>query len=245
MLSRRLAVIVLMLLIAGAAVGAAFWFLRTPPEAVTSGPVDPMVVNLQTMVESYRKVIVLLADVDSLNGAQRQQVIIEGQALFRANHEQQELMGNELWDMEASGVKGRFRRIGAVLDYIEQDDKLFDGDQLAFREPLLSLQGALTQDGSLEARHVNRRVTHDLHALDGIEQQFNGEFEQLFSRSENHVAPRPPAPSGMTTWHTCRPCTSASRYSRIVVSPWRRLRRLRWWPLRPAQRPQCPPCRRR
>jgi len=189
MLSRRLAVIVLMLLIAGAAVGAAFWFLRTPPEAVTSGPVDPMVVNLQTMVESYRKVIVLLADVDSLNGAQRQQVIIEGQALFRANHEQQELMGNELWDMEASGVKGRFRRIGAVLDYIEQDDKLFDGDQLAFREPLLSLQGALTQDGSLEARHVNRRVTHDLHALDGIEQQFNGEFEQLFSRSENHVAP--------------------------------------------------------
>jgi peptidoglycan/xylan/chitin deacetylase (PgdA/CDA1 family) len=155
---------------------------------LSTAGVEPLVTELQARVERYRKVIVLLADVETLGDSQRLPVLGAGQALFRADHEQMELLSTRLWVLVASGEKDRYRRIGAVLDYIEQDARLYDGDQLAFREPLMALQGALSQEGSLHAREVNRRVGRDILALDGIEQQYDREFDQLFSRTENHLA---------------------------------------------------------
>lgn len=187
--SRRLAVVLLALvLIVGAAGG---WYLRhtalAPVDA--DAAVDPFVQQLQALIVDYRKVIVLLADEDSLTGTAREQATRIGQSLFHADQDQQELLSNELRELVASGDSGRYQRIEAVLDYVEVDDKLYDGDQLAFREPLLAIQDALAADGSRPARKLNRRVSRDIHALDGIEQQYNNEFDQLFSRSQNHLAP--------------------------------------------------------
>ena len=189
MSSRRLVFVTLALVLTLGAAGG--WYLRhtalAPVDA--DAPVDPLVQQLQALIVNYRKVIVLLADEGSLSGTARVQATHIGQSLFRADQEQQELVANELGELIASGDNGRYQRIEAVLDYVEVDDRLYDGDQLAFREPLLSIQEALTADGSRPARKLNRRVGRDIHALDGIEQQYNNEFEQLFSRSQNHLAP--------------------------------------------------------
>lgn len=160
-----------------------------PAETTTaaSAALDPVVADLQAMIDHYRKGIVLLADVETLDDATRRQAIGKGQALFHSIHAQQEQIAGKLHVLAISTTLDHLQRIATVLDYIELDDKLYDGDQLAFREPLLTLQAALVQDANPLTHTLHRRIARDLHAMDGIEHEYNSEFEKLFSRVQNHT----------------------------------------------------------
>ena len=176
------------LLVAGG--GALYWHQHasqsaTPVAAQVAS--EPLLNDLQLLLADYRKIIVLLADDSSQSDAQRQQATTVGQAIFHDDLDKQAALAANFVKITTSSDSARYQRIEAVLDYIESGSGLYDADRLAFREPLNALQTALGQDSSLPAIKLHKRVGDDLDALDEIEQQYDKEINQIFSRVETRA----------------------------------------------------------
>jgi uncharacterized caspase-like protein/peptidoglycan/xylan/chitin deacetylase (PgdA/CDA1 family) len=143
--------------------------------------------EMSELLADYRKVIVLLADEKNLDEAERQSANTVGQALFHDKLAHEQALEAALSALVASGATNRIVRLEAVLDYIESEPTLFDADRLAFREALAALQAALKSDSSLPAIKLHKRIGEDLDALGEIEQNYDQEIQQIFSRFETRA----------------------------------------------------------
>jgi hypothetical protein len=167
---------------------------RNEPEpasaAVTAAPAQPiadtsaLLAGLQSVLEAYRKIIVLFADEKTLSAAERALANQVGQALFHDNRARVVALEGQLEALVTSTHPQRWAALAGLLDYVESSADLFDADRLAFRELLRSLQAAVARDSSLPAIKLHKRIGEDLDALAEIERNYEKEIRLVFGRFE-------------------------------------------------------------
>ncbi|HYQ22905.1 polysaccharide deacetylase family protein [Stenotrophomonas sp.] len=158
------------------------------PSAQAAAAADPaaapLLAALQNQLDGYRRIVVLLADEETQNDADRQTSARIGQQLFHDGLEQRTAIAAQFDSLLRGGSPQRFATLGTVLDYIESAPELFDADRLAFREVLRDLHDRVGADSSLPAVKLHQRIGEDLDALDEIERNYNQELTRIFSRFE-------------------------------------------------------------
>ncbi|MBB5368425.1 MULTISPECIES: polysaccharide deacetylase family protein [unclassified Janthinobacterium] len=152
------------------------------PATTPQGAVDAAAISaqLRDLLANFRKIIVLLADEQSLPDGARDQARKVGQSLFHENQERIAKLDAMLDQLTASSNPGRFEALDSLLTYIESDTGLYDADRLAFRELLQSMLADVARDGSLPAIKVHKRISEDLDALGEIERNYEKEIRQIF-----------------------------------------------------------------
>ena len=141
--------------------------------------------DMQALLASYRKIIVLTQDEAALSNEARAQANRVGQELFHENQERIARLDEAIARLLASTSPARFDAIGSVLDYVESGEGLYDADRLAFRELMQSLLGQVAKDSSLPAIKLHKRVSEDLDALAEIERNYEKEIRAVFGRFES------------------------------------------------------------
>jgi len=176
----------------GAATGS--WLVvrkSTPPpsaQAQAQGPTletSAIAADMKRMLDAYRKMIVLTLDEDGLPEAERAEANRVGQQLFHENQERIAKTDDALAALAASNNPRRFDAIGALLDYVESGEGLYDADRLAFRELLQALLVHVAKDSSLPAIKLHKRISEDLDALAEIERNYEKEIRAVFGRFES------------------------------------------------------------
>ncbi|MCL2830328.1 MAG: polysaccharide deacetylase family protein [Betaproteobacteria bacterium] len=148
----------------------------------------PLLAALQKQLDTFRRIIVLLADENAQSGHDRASSTRIGQQLFHEGLEQREATARQFSGLLGNGQSQRFATLGTLLDYIESAPDLYDADRLAFRETLRDLHERIGADSSLPAVKLHRRIGEDLDALDEIERNYNQEVTRIFSRFERSRA---------------------------------------------------------
>jgi len=143
--------------------------------------------ELQAILASYRKIIVLLADEATLGDAERQAATTVGQFLFHDKLAREARLAERLDQVISGGGAGRHARLEVLLDYVESSPDLYDADRLAFQEVLMGLQRSVARDSSLPAVKLHQRIGEDLDALTEIQRQYDREITQIFSRYETRA----------------------------------------------------------
>ena len=137
--------------------------------------------KFKEILSNYRKIIVLVADEDSMSKPELDASLRTGQEVFHENQEKIAGLESTLDSFLNSDQTGRFETIGQLLDYVESDKTLFDADRLAFKDVLASLQTSVAKDTSLTAIKMHKRISEDLDALNEIEHNYEKELGQIFS----------------------------------------------------------------
>lgn len=143
-----------------------------------------LLAGFQSVLEAYRKIIVLFADEKALSAAERALANQVGQALFHDNRARVVALEGQLEALVTSTHPQRWAALAGLLDYVESSADLFDADRLAFRELLRSLQAAVARDSSLPAIKLHKRIGEDLDALTEIERNYEKEIRLVFGRFE-------------------------------------------------------------
>ena len=186
---------VLLALAAAVALALGGYLALKPAPAVPDAPVAsaPVVAEpdlrpaLQALVNAQRQIIVLLADEAKLSPAEKAAARTVGQALFHDKLARSQALEAELIAL-AQREQGRgYPNLGRVLDFVESEPALFDADRLAFRELLQGLQHSLSRSGTLDAVKLHKRLGEDLEALAAIEQNYDKEYGQIFSRFQTRA----------------------------------------------------------
>jgi uncharacterized caspase-like protein/peptidoglycan/xylan/chitin deacetylase (PgdA/CDA1 family) len=158
----------------------------TAPAAAKPAPEAAAIsADMKSLLAAYRKIIVLTQDEAALSSEERAQANRVGQQLFHENQARIAQIDGALSRLLAAGGPGRFDSIGAVLDYVESGEGLYDADRLAFRELMQSLLGQVATDSSLPAIKLHKRVSEDLDALAEIERNYEKEIRAVFGRFES------------------------------------------------------------
>ncbi len=179
-----------------AALAAAVWFKSRPatgaspqsPTTQTAAPVATSAIDtawlteLRALLETHRKIIVLLAEEDKLTPAERAAANRIGHTLFHENQARLQRLNDAIAASFAAKEDQRLARTQALLEVIETDPDLFDADRLAFREVLLELKRALAADQTLPAIKLHQRTSEDLDALAEIERLYEKEMRAIFAR---------------------------------------------------------------
>lgn len=154
------------------------------PAATRADAIDTQAIaaELRAQVDTHRRIIVLLADEQSLAPATRHSATAIGQSLFHQNLERRERLDAQFAALLARREPERYAALGALLDYVESAPDLYDADRLAFRETLRDLQLRVGKDSSLPAIKLHQRVGEDLDALDEIERNYSREISRIFGR---------------------------------------------------------------
>ena len=152
------------------------------PAAAPQAGADTAAVAAQfrDLLANFRKIIVLLADEQSLPEGARDEARKVGQALFHENQERIARLDAALDQLTAPANPGRFEALDSLLTYIESDPSLYDADRLAFRELLQSMLADVAKDSSLPAIKLHKRISEDLDALGEIERNYEKEIRQIF-----------------------------------------------------------------
>ena len=182
------------LVLAGSVLGLAL--TRKPPAAppAAAAPATTPVTDvaalsgdLKEVLAAYRKIIVLLADEQTLDATQRESANTVGQALFHDNLARTAKIDATLTALVSSNDPARFDALDKLLAYIESDPELFDADRLAFREVLETLRTTIAKDGSLPAVKEHKRISEDLDAIAEIERNYEKEIRSIFDRFETRA----------------------------------------------------------
>ena len=152
------------------------------PAAAPQAGADTAAVAAQfrDLLANFRKIIVLLADEQSLPEGARDEARKVGQALFHEIQERIARLDAALDQLTAPANPGRFEALDSLLTYIESDPSLYDADRLAFRELLQSMLADVAKDSSLPAIKLHKRISEDLDALGEIERNYEKEIRQIF-----------------------------------------------------------------
>ncbi|MGH8492774.1 MAG: polysaccharide deacetylase family protein [Moraxellaceae bacterium] len=184
--------VVVAAVVVAAAAGAGYqlWQRQSPhaaPSVLAAGDDAALLEPLQAVLADYRRIIVLLADEKSLSAEDRARATTVGQAIFHEKLAHQAEASAVLSKVTVGAESNRISRLEGVLDYIESGRGLYDADRLAFREVLIDLQAAVSQDGSLPAIKLHKRIGEDLEALADIERLYDREINQIFSRYDQRA----------------------------------------------------------
>lgn len=179
--------------VAAAAAGAAFYKTRgTPPAAPAvvaeaANPHAPIQAELQSILASYRKIIVLLAEEKSMSEPDRKAAAQVGQVLFHENVECFGKVRQLLAKLQEAPAPQRDTSYDILLTYIESDSGLYDADRLAFREVLVEMQRLAAVNQTLPGIKLHKRVSEDLTALEDIEHQYDKELQGIFARFDQRA----------------------------------------------------------
>src|SRR5688572_30645144 len=156
------------------------------PTAATSPADAPSTRELHdallAQLANHRRIIVLLADEQTLSPQTRASASAIGQSLFHENLERRERIDAQFAQVLSGTQPGRFDAVAAEIDYIESAPDLFDADRLAFVEVLRDLHDRLGRDTSLPAIKLRQRIAQDLEALAEIERNYSREIADIFGR---------------------------------------------------------------
>jgi peptidoglycan/xylan/chitin deacetylase (PgdA/CDA1 family)/uncharacterized caspase-like protein len=147
--------------------------LQVARPAATAIQIAP---QLDTIVESFRKVIVLTDDLDSIDPGVRDQVVTAGQILFHENDQRLSALGAALSD-ELSRPDSP--AMASFLDRVENNPDYRDADKLVFRELFDDLATAAAQNKSPAA--LEKRIADDVAALDQIHALYEKEMGEVFA----------------------------------------------------------------
>ncbi|MTW14165.1 polysaccharide deacetylase family protein [Pseudoduganella eburnea] len=187
-------------IVAAAAAGAAY--LKTgakphgtpaPVAAVAANPADagnahaPLQAEMRSMLANYRKIIVLLADEQSLSELDRKAAGQVGQVLFHENVERIGKARQLLAKLQEAPAAQRDAAYDILLTYIESAPDLFDADRLAFREVLVEMKQQAAANQTLPGIKLHKRVSEDLAALEDIERQYDKELSGIFARFDQRA----------------------------------------------------------
>ena len=170
--------------------GAAWWLNHRPPvqetvaapDARSAAEAAALQADLHSLLLRQRQIVVLMNGRENLAPAQARQVLAVGQALFHDKIGIEARVAQRAQTLlDAKQGPGRLSAAQDLLDYMESAPDLFDADRLAFREPLLSLRGALSGDSSLPVIKLHKRIGEDLDALDEIERNYDKEISRTFA----------------------------------------------------------------
>lgn len=182
-------------IVAAAAAGAAFYKFGgtpTPPPVAAAAveAVNPHVAiqaELQSILASYRKIIVLLADEKSMSEPDRKAAAQVGQVLFHENVERFGKVRQLLAKLQEAPAAQRDAGYDTLLTYIESAADLYDADRLAFREVLVEMQRLAAINQTLPGIKLHKRVSEDLAALEDIERQYDKELQGIFARFDQRA----------------------------------------------------------
>ena len=136
--------------------------------------------DISGVLDSYRKIIVLVEDSRTL--ADQRRADVAGRLLYQQKHEQLSALLRDLaGDLRAQPA--RLDRLSAFLDVLERHPDLRDADKLAFRDVVEEL--ADTMDGSRltdAARSIRGRLQEDATVLAEIQRLYSKELEKIFGR---------------------------------------------------------------
>ena len=188
---RRLLCFVLLLAVAGCGKQDAAPTPQHPaagnaPANIEDPAAAPLLAALRKQLDSYRRIIVLLADEDAQSTRDQGISTTVGQQLFHDGLDQREAIAQQFAALLANGSPQRFVTLDQALNYIESDPQLYDADRLAFRETLRDLHERVGSDSSLPAVKLHQRIGEDLEAMDEIERNYNQEIIRIFSRFERN-----------------------------------------------------------
>lgn len=134
------------------------------------------------IVDNYRKIIVLFADEYELSERERQRAGIIGKIIFHENVDLLQQLGAALQGhMESADGRAQ---VNAFLDWVEQDQSLWDADKLAFKGMLDTLYSGLRagRAGSSAQRKLLSRIGEDVSSLEAIQKHYDKEIGRIFDR---------------------------------------------------------------
>lgn len=140
--------------------------------------------DLDQIVATYRKIIVLMEDTGSLDEMNRERVTTVGRVLFQQNQDRLSALSESLSDELA---KSSFPAVEAFLDRVENNPDYHDADKLVFRDVLDDLAATMAQRASVAA--LQKRITEDIAALDEIQALYQKEIDQTFSNLQSRGMP--------------------------------------------------------
>ena len=159
----------------------------------TSPPADPLLENVDHIVERYRQTIILLEDDESRAAVDREQASLVGKIIFQENHQAISELSNRLTaEIEAAGDFSKPpAAIGRFLDVIEAQPELHDADKLSFREVLSDVAETLSgiKSSARAKLDLEHRVDSDRKALAEIQTLYEKELDKIFGRFETRGMP--------------------------------------------------------
>lgn len=147
----------------------------------------PLQAELQNILANYRKIIVLLADEQSLSELDRKAAGQVGQVLFHENVERLGKARQLLAKLQEVPAAQRETAYDVLLTYIESASDLFDADRLAFREVLVEMRQQAAANQTLPGIKLHKRISEDLTALEDIERQYDKELSGIFARFDQRA----------------------------------------------------------
>jgi len=149
---------------------------RELPIARPAAPAIQIAQQLHPIVESFRKIIVLTDDLNSLDPGVRNRIVTAGQILFHENYQRLSTLSAALSDDLAQPGSPATQ---SFLDRVENDPDYRDADKLVFRELFDELAAAAAQNKSPAA--LQKRIADDIAALDQIHALYEKEMGQVFA----------------------------------------------------------------
>ena len=187
-----------MAIVAAAAAGAAYLKTGarmhgapTPAAAISAADAGDAHAALQAemkdILANYRKIIVLLADEQSMTELDRKAAGQVGQVLFHENVERIGKARQLLATLQDVPAARRDAAYDILLTYIESASDLYDADRLAFREVLVNMKEQAAANQTLPGIKLHKRVSEDLAALEDIERQYDKELSGIFARFDQRA----------------------------------------------------------
>jgi len=135
---------------------------------------------MDSAVEGFRKIIVLMDGAAALDEGNRERVTTAGRILFEQNLER--LHGLE--DSLAADLKGKSSEgVAAFLDRLEKNAEYRDADKLVFRDVLDELAADAKEQNAAPA--LQKRIADDIAALEQIQALYQKEITQIFGQVQS------------------------------------------------------------
>ncbi len=167
----------IVLLAVGLAAIASLLFLVRP--SAFQRPDPALQASLTGVTESYRKIIVLMDDAESLDDATRTRATAVGRILYFQKQHSLEEIGSNLSGNGRRNVNG----IRQLVRYLTDDQSLHDADKLAFADLVEELLDSVTQPGANKTDHELAEQLGNLwDNLKAIQETYREEVTRIFSQ---------------------------------------------------------------
>ncbi len=172
------------------------WLSLSPPSGSAKKPalqqkVDPSLLeSLSNIVNTYRKIIVLIEDEAFLDARHREAASVIGKILFHENQQRlsalTEQLKAEIETASAGGFVTLPPKTGEFLNPLEKSEEWHDADKLVFRDVVNQLTETLRglPDGRKVKAELQDRLESDRKALLEIQGLYSKELDKIFGRFE-------------------------------------------------------------
>ena len=142
----------------------------------TNAPADPgIVTSMDSAVESFRKIIVLMDGASALDEGNRERVATAGRILFEQNVERLGGLGEQLdAELKSNSTVG----VSAFLERLEKNVDYRDADKLVFRDVIEQLAADAKDEKA--AAELQKRIADDVAAIEQIQARYQKEITQIF-----------------------------------------------------------------